>query len=129
MSWVASVTALMLSIMAGDSVYSPSFGRRNREDMMLSTPWNLLRSAALYGIAFCALTAGAHAQSAGSWTMKAPLPAALNEVAVAYAGGKIHVIGGSVLGFTGPYHQDYDPATDKWRVRSPLPRSLDHVGS
>jgi N-acetylneuraminic acid mutarotase len=97
--------------------------------MMLSTPWKLLRSAALCSVAFCALTAGAHAQSAGSWTMKAPLPAALNEVAVAYAGGKIHVMGGSVLGFTGPYHQDYDPATDKWRARSPLPRSLDHVGS
>jgi N-acetylneuraminic acid mutarotase len=39
------------------------------------------------------------------------------------------VLGGSVLGFTGPYHQEYDPATDRWRARSPLPRSLDHIGT
>src|SRR3981081_4463999 len=89
----------------------------------------LLRSAAACSVALGALTATAHAQSAGSWVTKAPVPAALNEVTVAYAGGKIHVLGGSVLGFTGPYHQDYDPLTDKWRVRSPLPRPLDHVGS
>jgi hypothetical protein len=92
-------------------------------------PCRLLRLAAAGGVALVALTAGAHAQSAGSWATKAPLPAALNEVAVAYAGGKLHVLGGSVLGFTGPYHQEYDPATDKWRARSPLPRSLDHVGA
>ena len=30
--------------------------------------------------------------------MKAPVPAALNEVGVAYADGKLHVLGGSVLG-------------------------------
>jgi hypothetical protein len=76
-----------------------------------------------------ALTAGAHAQSSGNWTMKAPVPAALNEVTVAYAAGKLHVMGGSVLGFTGPYHQEYDPTTDKWRARSPLPRALDRIGS
>ena len=49
--------------------------------------------------------------------MKAPLPAALNEVTVTAVGGKIHVIGGSVLGFTGPYHVVYDPAADKWDAR------------
>ena len=61
----------------------------------------LLTCAAL-AMVFAAATA--FAQSAGSWTMKAPVPARLNEVAVAAVGGKIHVIGGSVLGFTGPYH-------------------------
>jgi N-acetylneuraminic acid mutarotase len=89
----------------------------------------LLRSAAACSVALGALTATAHAQSAGSWVTKTPVPAALNEVTVAYAGGKIHVLGGSVLGFTGPYHQEYDPATDKWRARAPLPRALDHIGS
>src|SRR5437762_11683973 len=69
----------------------------------------------------------AHAQ--GSWTMKAPVPAALSEVTVAAADGKLHVIGGSVLGFTNIYHVEYDPATDKWRPRAPLPRALDHMGS
>lgn len=73
----------------------------------------------------------AHAQSQGSWTMKTPLPAALNEVGVAFAGGKLHVFGGSVLGYTGPYHAVYDPTTDKWDARSPapFPNRLDHVGS
>jgi len=89
----------------------------------------LVRVAAACSLALGALSASARAQSAGSWVSRAPLPAALNEVAVAYAGGKIHVLGGSVLGFTGPYHEEYDPVTDKWRARSPLPRSLDHVGA
>ena len=71
----------------------------------------------------------AHAQTQGSWAMKAPVPASLSEVTVAAVGGKLHVMGGSVLGFTGPYHVEYDPATDKWRPRAPLPRSLDHMGS
>ena len=56
--------------------------------------------------------------------MKAPVPARLNEVAVAAVAGKLHVMGGSVLGFTGPYHVQYDPANDSWRVRAPVPRSL-----
>ena len=39
------------------------------------------------------------AQAQGSWVMKKPVPARLSEVTVAAIGGKIHVIGGSVLGF------------------------------
>ena len=73
--------------------------------------------------------ATAYGQSTGSWTMKAPVPARLNEVAVAAVGGKIHVMGGSVLGFTGPYHVEYDPAKDAWRARAPVPRALDHMGA
>ena len=69
------------------------------------------------------------AQAQGSWTTKAPVPARLNEVTLAAVGGKLHVMGGSVLGFTGPYHVQYDPANDSWRVRAPLPRALDHIGS
>src|SRR5262249_34311656 len=85
------------------------------------------------GATACALlglsVATAYTQPQGSWAMKAPLPAALSEVAVAAADGKLHVMGGSVLGFTGPYHVEYDPAADRWRPRAPLPRSLDHMGS
>src|SRR5258705_1467692 len=65
----------------------------------------------------------------GTWTTKAPVPARLNEVAVAAVAGKLHVMGGSVLGFTGPYHVQYDPSNDSWRPRAPVPRSLDHIGS
>jgi N-acetylneuraminic acid mutarotase len=80
-------------------------------------------------IALGALTLSAHAQAQGSWVMKAPLPAALNEVTLAAVNGKIHVIGGSVLGFAGPYHLQYDPAADKWSPRAAFPNRLDHVGS
>ena len=71
----------------------------------------------------------AYAQSQGSWTMKAPIPLARNEVALAAVGGKIHVIGGGVEGVAGTYHDEYDPATDRWRTRAPLPHGLDHIGT
>jgi N-acetylneuraminic acid mutarotase len=95
---------------------------------MRNTSWKLLQFSALAAV-LAAVTTPAPAQAPGSWTMKEPLPARLNEVSVAAANGKIHVMGGSVLGVTGPYHQEYDPATNKWRARAPLPRSLDHMGS
>src|SRR4029077_11647238 len=28
----------------------------------------------------------------------------------------------------GPYHDEYDPATDSWHARAPLPEGRDHVG-
>jgi N-acetylneuraminic acid mutarotase len=105
------------------------FHQREGNEMTSRSAWKVLQFTAACGLGFGVLTVGAQAQSTGSWVMKAPLPAALSEVGVAYAAGKVHVFGGSVLGVTGPYHQEYDPATDKWRPRSPFPRSLDHVGS
>jgi N-acetylneuraminic acid mutarotase len=75
------------------------------------------------------MTAIGQAQSQGSWTMKAPIPMARNEVALAAIGGKVHVIGGSVKGVAGTYHDEYDPATDRWRTRAPLPHGLDHIGT
>ena len=57
--------------------------------------WKILQSAPLCAL-LGAVTATAHAQSQGSWTMKAPIPLARNEVALAAVGGKIHVIGGSL---------------------------------
>jgi N-acetylneuraminic acid mutarotase len=73
--------------------------------------------------------AGAPERSLGSWVMKAPVPAALAEVSVTYVAGKVHVIGGNVLFYTGPYNEVYDPATDKWQAGAPMPRALDHVGT
>jgi hypothetical protein len=95
---------------------------------MFRRSWKKLQFATV-----CAVVLGSgsmvEAQSVGSWVMKAPVPAALSEVGVAYADSKVQVIGGSVLGYTGPYHEEYDPTTDKWRARAPLPRSLDHIGT
>src|SRR5438067_11367637 len=70
----------------------------------------------------------AHAQTQGSWATKAPVPASLSEVTVAGVGGKLHAVGGSVLRFTGPYHVEYDRATDEWRPPAPPPRSIEHMG-
>ena len=70
-----------------------------------------------------------YAQDAGRWEMKAPMPASLSEVSVVAVDKKVHVLGGSVLGFTGPYHVEYDPVADKWTPRAAVPRSLDHMGA
>ncbi|HLN40739.1 MAG TPA: hypothetical protein VK337_23370, partial [Xanthobacteraceae bacterium] len=64
----------------------------------------------------------------GSWTMKAPLPAPRAEVAAVAFDGKLQALGGSVSGTAGPYHDEYDPATDSWRARAPLPEGRDHLG-
>jgi hypothetical protein len=88
-----------------------------------------LQIALACGAASGAGIEGAHAQSSGTWTMKSPVPAALSEVAVAYAGGKVHVMGGSVLSVINPYHVIYDPAADRWSVGAPVPRALDHMGA
>ena len=60
--------------------------------------------------------------------MKAPLPAPRAEVAAVALDGKLHALGGSVNGTAGPYHDEYDPATDTWRARAPLPEGRDHLG-
>src|SRR2546430_3141928 len=68
------------------------------------------------------------AQSAGtpgSWSIKAPAPIKLVEVAVAAANGKIYVLGGSAADRVfQPLNQEYDPATDRWRERAPPPPPL-----
>jgi hypothetical protein len=59
------------------------------------------------------VVSGAQAQDQGSWTKKAPLRAAINEMQTVFAAGKIHALDGGVLGYTGPYHEEYDIANDK----------------
>src|SRR5215470_1290444 len=65
----------------------------------------------------------------GAWTMKKPLAAGpRNEVALASVNGKIYVVGGSIDGKAVPLVDEYDPATDTWRSRAPMPKGLDHLG-
>jgi hypothetical protein len=52
--------------------------KNNREGLMSGRSWRLLQLTAVCGVSFGALTVGAHAQSAGSWVMKAPVPASLS---------------------------------------------------
>src|SRR5207342_3198272 len=58
-----------------------------------------------------------------------PIPLARNEVTLAAVGERIHVIGGSLKNVAVTYHDEYDPASDSWRSRAPLPKGLDHIGA
>jgi hypothetical protein len=84
---------------------------------------------ALMGVAFGMMSVAAHAQAQGNWVMKAPAPGPLAEVGIAAVDNKLHLFGGSILGYPGPHHLEYDPATDKWTNRAPFPNRLDHVGT
>src|SRR4051812_9581071 len=60
----------------------------------------------------------------GAWTMKQPLPAPRNEVALAAVGGKLYVVGGSVGGEAVPLIDEYDPPSNGWGAGKPMPKGL-----
>ena len=70
----------------------------------------------------------------GTWTSKAPLPVAIAEVGVGQLGGRVYVIGGTAQAGVGAptaasqFNLAYDPSTDSWEERAPLPHALSHVG-
>ena len=70
--------------------------------------------------------------SAG-WQTRAPLPTPRNHVASATLNGKIYVIGGQQgsTDTTGVQSvvEMYDPVTDTWQTRAPLPIPLGHIKS
>jgi N-acetylneuraminic acid mutarotase len=92
-----------------------------------------LRLALWLGVAGAFIAPALHAQSAGmpgSWSIKAPVPIKLVEVAVTAANGKLYVLGGSAADRVfQSLNLEYDPATDRWRERAPLPRALNHAGA
>ena len=92
--------------------------------VLLATVWSLSFIATVNGQS----PPGTATSSQGIWTMKAPLPAPRAEVAAVAFDGKLHALGGSVSGTAGPYHDEYDPATNSWRARAPLPEGRDHLG-
>ena len=71
--------------------------------------------------------AGALAQqTAGTWSMAAPLPQGRDEVQAAAVDGKIYLVGGSwteakdgkrIEHYTEGFMSEYDPKTDRWRGR------------
>jgi len=69
-------------------------------------------------------------QSKGGWVAKAPALLKRTEVAVAAVRGKVYVVGGFQPGlpFITPAVEEYNPATDTWRERTPLPSGLHHAG-
>jgi N-acetylneuraminic acid mutarotase len=72
----------------------------------------------------------------GSWRAAAPTSMKRTEVAAAAVGGKIYVIGGfeepslgNVLNFAiTSAVEEYDPATNQWTVKTPMPVGLHHAG-
>jgi N-acetylneuraminic acid mutarotase len=72
----------------------------------------------------------------GSWRTAAPMPTKRAEVAAAALDGKVYVVGGfekpslgNVLSFAITSSVEmYDPTTDRWTSKAPLPVGLHHVG-
>jgi N-acetylneuraminic acid mutarotase len=92
--------------------------------------------------AFCLIVLPVSASSVhaeadqGVWRTAAPAPTKRTEVAAATVNDKIYVVGGFEkpgfgnflnLGIT-PALEEYDPATDRWTSRAPMPVGLHHVG-
>src|SRR5258708_33828996 len=72
--------------------------------------------------------AGPALSQEGAWTMKQPLAAPRNEVALAAVGGKLYVVGGSVGGEAAPQIDQSDPASNGWRAGKAVPKGLDPPG-
>ena len=72
----------------------------------------------------------------GTWQTLTPAPVRRTEVAAVAVGGKIYVVGGLTeppLGqlmnpVVSDLVEEYDPATDVWTKKAPMPRPLHHVG-
>ena len=79
------------------------------------------------GLVFSA-PATAQTPPPGSWTLKAPRQTITNEAAAVAIGGKLYAPGGSQKGKSMDRLDEYDPATDRWRERAPMPQPLDHLG-
>jgi N-acetylneuraminic acid mutarotase len=67
------------------------------------------------------------------WREIAPLPAKRGSISAVSLNGKIHVIGGAVGVHRGERrsvttHEVYDPASESWSPRAPLPERRDHFG-
>jgi N-acetylneuraminic acid mutarotase len=87
--------------------------------------------------ALTAHDASADDAATGTWAKKAPMRFARSEFQAAAVNGKIYVIGGGrtvmkdgkpVTSYTNGDVDEYDPATDTWRTRSPMPEGGTHNG-
>jgi N-acetylneuraminic acid mutarotase len=81
-------------------------------------------------LALALLTVSVSAQTGGgTWSAKASLGIMRTEVGAAFAAGKLYVIaGGLAMAESSTLVQEYDPRTDRWRERAPLPIAVSHAG-
>lgn len=95
---------------------------------------NIIPSLACRGATALALIAtmaiGAHSQGAGApgnWMKKAPLPSTWTEIVAVAVNDKAYAFSG---GFPAKADVEvYDPATDTWQMRNPMPLGMDHIGT
>ena len=79
-------------------------------------------------IASVAFVTTAHAQMPASpWKKGAPFPVPDEELYGVAANGKLYVIGGWDDGKAAGVTYEYDPATDKWTKKQPMPRPAHHA--
>ena len=70
----------------------------------------------------------------GTWTKKAPIPVAMEGLAVGVVDNKIYAVGGAEQRPGGSLvprsslNLMYDPASDRWHELAPLPTPLSHIG-
>ncbi len=68
--------------------------------------------------------------ASGSWAVRAPLPTARQEVAVAALGSRIFVVGGfGASAEPVPTVEAYDVAADRWESRAPYPVPVHHAAA
>ena len=60
----------------------------------------------------------------GIWASLAPMPTPRSEVAAVELNGKLYVLGG--FGAGAAANEEYDPATNTWERRAPIPQGADH---
>ena len=101
-----------------------------------------MSSLVLYLAALCFLALPVSTQSVepeldrGLWRVATPVPTKRTEVAVATLRDKIYVVGGfEPVGFSNLMNlaitasvEEYDPSTDRWTSKAPMPVGLHHVG-
>ncbi len=71
--------------------------------------------------------------SADSWEELAPMPAARGALAAAFVNGILHAVGGTDTGFGRGLplatNHAYDPETDTWEEKAPLPTPRQHLAA
>ena len=109
--------------------------------LVYNAPMQTLRVAliclSLSTFAPASTTIGQDAPLPGSWTTLAPAPTKRTEVTAAVLGGRIYVLGGfaepSLSNLSSMTITDrvevYDPATNEWTTRAPLPVGLHHAAA
>ena len=116
------------------------YTRSSARCTLLSARAILLLAPSLVGLFLMALSISTHSaqpeSDPGTWHTAASMPTKRTEVAAVALDGKAYVVGGfekpslgNVLNFAiTPSVEVYDPATDRWASKAPLPVGLHHVG-